>query len=138
VVTEAPAWFAADVESALDEKLGIEIVDWNPERVVARMPVEGNTQPYGLLHGGSVCALVETVGSYAAALLAGPAGRVVGIELNASYHLPVTSGTVTAVCTPVGAQPPVATYLVEIFDDEQRLTSSARLTCMMRPVGGDV
>jgi 1,4-dihydroxy-2-naphthoyl-CoA hydrolase len=137
VVTEAPAWFPVDIESALDEKLGIEIIDWNPDRVVGRMPVVGNTQPYGLLHGGAVCALVETVGSYAAALVAGPEGRAVGIELNASYHLPVTAGTVTAVCIPVGAELPLATYLIEIFDDEQRLTSSARLTCMVRPVRGD-
>jgi 1,4-dihydroxy-2-naphthoyl-CoA hydrolase len=137
VVTEAPAWFPTDIDSALDEKLGIKIVDWNPERLVARMPVAGNTQPYGLLHGGAVCALLETVGSDAAALRGGPAARVVGIELNASYHLPVTAGSVTAVCTPAGSELPVATYLIEIFDDEGRLTSSGRLTCFVRPATGN-
>jgi uncharacterized protein (TIGR00369 family) len=137
VTTEAPAWFPTEVESALDEKLGIEIIDWNPERLVARMPVAGNTQPYGLMHGGAVCALVEAVGSYAAALQAGPGARTVGIELNASYHLPVTSGHVTAVCTPAGTELPLATYLVEISDDEGRLASSGRLTCFIRPARGD-
>ncbi len=109
MTVEAPAWFPSDLSSALDEKLGIEITDYDPEHVVARMPVAGNTQPYGLLHGGATCSLVETVGSYAAALNAGPGAVVVGIELNASYVQAATSGSVTAVCTPAGAQLPLST-----------------------------
>ncbi|TQN42790.1 uncharacterized protein (TIGR00369 family) [Blastococcus colisei] len=131
--TEAPDWLPSDTFSALDEKLGIEIVDWDLDRLVARMPVEGNTQPYGLLHGGATCSLVETVGSYAAALRAGPEASVVGIELSASYVRAVTSGHVTAVCTPVGDGQPVASFLVEVTDDSGRLTASARLTCMVLP-----
>lgn len=133
MTTEAPAWFPDDVTSDLDEKLGIEIIDWNPDRVVARMPVEGNTQPYGLLHGGATCSLVETVGSYAAALGAGPGARVVGIELNATYLLAATSGHVTATCTPVGSELPLATFIIEVQDDRGQMTASARLTCMVRP-----
>jgi 1,4-dihydroxy-2-naphthoyl-CoA hydrolase len=133
VTTAAPAWFPPDLSSALDEKLGIEIVDWDPDRLVARMPVEGNTQPYGLLHGGATCALVETVGSYAAALGAGPDGRVVGIELNASYHRSATAGHVTAVCRPARRGRTLATFVIEVTDDAGRLTSSARLSCMVLP-----
>jgi uncharacterized protein (TIGR00369 family) len=136
VTTEAPAWLPTDVSSALDEKLGIEIIDWDPARVVARMPVEGNTQPYGLLHGGATCSLVETVGSYAAALGAGPNSYVVGIELNASYHLAAKSGYVTAVCTPLGSELPLAGFMIEVRDDHGQLTASARLTCMVRPARG--
>jgi 1,4-dihydroxy-2-naphthoyl-CoA hydrolase len=133
VITTAPTWFPPDITSALDDKLGIRIVDWDPERVVATMPVEGNTQPYGLLHGGAICALVEAVGSYAAALGAGPGARVVGIELNASYHRPATRGQVTASCRPAQRQEDLATFMIEVTDDEERLVSSARLTCMVRP-----
>lgn len=133
MTAEAPAWLPSDLASALDEKLGIEITDWDPDHVVARMPVEGNTQPHGLLHGGATCSLVETVGSYAAALHAGPGATVVGIELNASYVAAVTSGWVTAVCTPAGAQLPLSTFVIEVTDDRGRLTASARLTCMVRP-----
>ena len=133
MTTEAPAWLPEDISSALDEKLGIEITDWDPGRVTAQMPVEGNTQPYGLLHGGATCSLVEAVGSYAAALGAGPNARVVGIELNASYHLAATSGHVTAVCTPLGSELPLAAFAIEVFDDEGR---SARLTRMVRPARG--
>jgi len=136
VTTQAPAWFPQDIFSALDEKLGIEITDWEPRRVVGRMPVEGNTQPYGLLHGGATCSLVEAVGSYAAALGAGPGAHVVGIELNASYHLPATTGYVTAVCTPLGSELPLAAFAIEVFDDRGQLTTSARLTCMVRPARG--
>jgi 1,4-dihydroxy-2-naphthoyl-CoA hydrolase len=133
VTTEAPAWFPTDAISELDQKLGIRIVDWDPQRLVARMPVAGNRQPYGILHGGAVCALAETIGSFAAALSAGPDRRVVGIELNASYHLPVSSGEVRAVCQRVGSDDelPTRTYIIELFDDRDRLTSSARLTCMV-------
>ena len=133
MTTEAPAWFPQDIFSALDEKLGIEITDWDPRRVAGRMPVEGNTQPYGLLHGGATCSLVEAVGSYAAALGAGPGAHVVGIELNASYHLPATKGHVTAVCTPLGSELPLAAFAIEVFDEHGQLTASARLTCMVRP-----
>jgi uncharacterized protein (TIGR00369 family) len=133
VTTDAPAWLPTGAICELDEKLGIRIVDWDPQRLVARMPVEGNRQPYGLLHGGATCALVEMVGSYAAALSAGPDAQVVGIELNASYHRAATSGEVTAVCTPAGSDAglPVRTFDIEVFDDGDRLTSTARLTCMV-------
>jgi uncharacterized protein (TIGR00369 family) len=138
VTTEAPAWFPTDAVSELDEKLGIRIVDWDPERLVARMPVVGNRQPYGILHGGAVCALVETVGSFAAAMSAGPDAQVVGIELNASYHLAVTSGEARAVCRPADndADLPTRTFVIEVFDERDRLTSSARLTCMVLPNRG--
>jgi uncharacterized protein (TIGR00369 family) len=100
------------------------------------MPVEGNTQPYGLLRGGATCSLVETVGSYAAALGAGPGAHLVGIELNASYHLSARSGCVTAVCTPLGSELPIAAFMIEVFDDQGQLMVSARLTCMVRPARG--
>jgi uncharacterized protein (TIGR00369 family) len=94
------------------------------------MPVEGNQQPYGLLHGGATCALIETVGSWAAALAAGPDRKVVGIELNASYLKAATSGTVTAVCTPVRRGRTLATFLVAVRDEKDQLTATGRLTCL--------
>ena len=130
VITSPPDWIPAGQTSPLDDKLGIRIVDFDPARVVATMPVEGNEQPYGLLHGGATCALVESVGSWAAALNAGPERRVVGVELNASYLRATTSGTVTAVATPVKVGRSLATFVVEVTDDAGRVTATARLTCM--------
>jgi 1,4-dihydroxy-2-naphthoyl-CoA hydrolase len=133
VSTPPPSWAPAGASSPLDDKLGIEIVDFNPERLVATMPVEGNQQPFGLLHGGATCALVETIGSWAAILGVGPERKAVGIELNATYVKAATSGVVTAVCTPVRRGRTLATFLIEVTDDRGNVTASARLTCMILP-----
>jgi 1,4-dihydroxy-2-naphthoyl-CoA hydrolase len=125
-----PDWIPAGQSSPLDDKLGIRITDFDPDRTVATMPVEGNEEHYGLLHGGATCALVESVGSWAAALNAGRERRVVGVELNASYLRAATSGTVTAVATPVRRGRTLSTFLVEVTDDTGRVTATARLTCM--------
>lgn len=131
--TPPPSWAPAGASSPLDDKLGIEIIDFTPDRLVATMPVSGNEQPFGLLHGGATCSLVETIGSWAAALGAGPDRRAVGIELNASYLRSATSGVVTAVCTPVRRGRTLATFLIEVSDDKGNTTASARLTCMILP-----
>jgi 1,4-dihydroxy-2-naphthoyl-CoA hydrolase len=133
VTTPPPSWAPAGASSPLDDKLGIEIVDFNPDRLVATMPVEGNQQPFGLLHGGATCALVETIGSWAAILGAGEGRKAVGIELNATYVKAATSGIVTAVCTPVRRGRTLATFLIQVTDDQGRPTASARLTCMILP-----
>jgi 1,4-dihydroxy-2-naphthoyl-CoA hydrolase len=132
VTTAPPAWAPTDSISPLDDKLGIRITDFDPERLVATMPVEGNEQPYGLLHGGATCALMETIGSWAAALSAGPEKQVVGIELNASYLRSATSGVVTAVCTPVRRGRTLMTFLIEVSDESGKPTASGRLTCLVK------
>jgi 1,4-dihydroxy-2-naphthoyl-CoA hydrolase len=132
VTTSRPDWLPDGPISPLDEKLGIRIADYDPDRLVATMPVEGNQQPYGLLHGGATCALMETVGSWAAALAAGPDKQVVGIELNVSYLRSATAGTVTAVCTPVRRGRTLATFLIEVRDEQDRPTATGRLTCLTK------
>src|SRR3954462_3654252 len=121
--------------NALAVRLGIELTEASPERVVATMPVEGNTQPYGLLHGGASCALAETVGSVGAVLHAGPGGRAVGIEINATHHRSARSGRVTAVATPLHLGRTVASYQIAITDDDGRAVCTARLTCLIRAEG---
>ena len=116
----------------LGERMGVEITEASADRVVGTMPVEGNEQPYGLLHGGATCALMETVGSWAAALAAGPSRQVVGIELNVSYLRSATEGEVTAVCTPVRRGRTLATFLIEVSDEQGRPTATGRLTCLTK------
>jgi 1,4-dihydroxy-2-naphthoyl-CoA hydrolase len=122
-----------DSFSPLDDKLGIKIIDFDPDRVVATMPVAGSEQPFGLLHGGATCSLMETIGSWAAMLGAGEGRKAVGVELNASYVKAATSGVVTAVCTPVRRGRSLATFLIQVSDDKGQLTASGRLTCMILP-----
>ncbi|WP_369137762.1 PaaI family thioesterase [Modestobacter versicolor] len=133
MTTPRPDWLPQHTQGPLDDKLGIQITDFDPARLVATMPVAGNEQPFGLLHGGATCALAESIGSWAGMLHAGPGGNVVGIELNVSYLRGATSGVVTAVCTPVRQGRTLATYLIEVSDEDGRPTASARLTCMIRP-----
>lgn len=122
---------------ALGERMGIRLVSASAEEVVATMPVEGNTQPYGLLHGGASVVLAETVGSIAAALHAGPSRVAVGIEIGATHHRAATSGTVTGVATPVHRGGTLATYDIVISDERDRRVCTARITCILRDAQRD-
>lgn len=115
----------------LTERLGIEFLAASPQNVTARMPVQGNTQIVGLLHGGASAALAETVGSVAATLHAGEGRGAVGIELNATHHRAVREGWVTAVATPLHLGGRLATYEVAVTDEDGRRVCTARLTCML-------
>lgn len=116
----------------LPERMGIELVEASAERVVATMPVKGNTQPYGLLHGGASCVLAETLGSFGAAILAGPDRVTMGIEITASHHRGAREGTVTGVATLLHGGRTLATYEIVITDDDGRRVCTCRLTCLFR------
>lgn len=114
--------------------MGIVIKEAAPERVVATMPVEGNTQPFGLLHGGASCVLAESLGSIGASLHGQSIGRpqAVGIEINATHHKAVTSGTVIGVATALHLGGTVATYEIVVSDEDGNRVCTARLTCLIR------
>ncbi|WUH94057.1 hotdog fold thioesterase [Streptomyces sp. NBC_00433] len=118
----------------LGERMGIRILEASPDRVLGTMPVEGNTQPYGLLHGGASAVLAETLGSVGAMLHGGPGKIAVGVDLNATHHRGMRSGLVTGTATPVHRGRSSATYEVVITDDASgKRVCTARLTCMLRP-----
>jgi uncharacterized protein (TIGR00369 family) len=96
--------------------------------------VEGNQQPYGLLHGGASAALAETLGSVGAMLHAGPGRYAVGVDLNATHHRSATSGLVTGVATAVFRGRTAATYEIAVTDDQGKRITSCRLTCALRDV----
>ena len=121
----------------LAEKMGVQIVEARPGRVVATMPVEGNTQPFGLLHGGASAVLAETVGSIAGWLHAGPGNAVVGVDLSCTHHRAAREGTVTATATPLSEGRTVCSYDIRITDDEGRAVCTARLTCLIRQLSGN-
>lgn len=118
-------------DGTLLERLGITIGEISAQRATGSMPVAGNTQPHGLLHGGASAALAETLGSYAANAHAGPGRAAVGIELNATHHRSVREGHVHGVATAVHLGSTVATYEVAVEDDDGRRVCTARLTCML-------
>ncbi|WP_225754259.1 PaaI family thioesterase [Actinotalea sp. Marseille-Q4924] len=123
---------------ALDRKMGVRVVEASPERVVATMPVETNTQSFGLLHGGAMACLAEAVGSWAAVIHAGPGRTVVGVDLNATHHRSAREGVVTATAEPLHRGSTVATYEVTVRDEQDRRLCTARMTSLIlarRPAG---
>jgi 1,4-dihydroxy-2-naphthoyl-CoA hydrolase len=119
---------------SLAHRMGIVITEASPERVVATMPVEGNTQPFGLLHGGASCVLAETLGSIAATLHAARrlGGYALGVDISATHHRSARDGLVTGVATPLHLGGLVATYEIVITDADERRVCTARLTCLLR------
>ena len=116
---------------ALDKKMGIEIIEASPERLVGTMPVDGNTQPMGLLHGGANVVLAESLGSVGTQLHAGPTRRIVGVDINATHHKSATSGIVTAVATAITLGKTLCSYNVEITNEKGERTCTARITCLI-------
>ncbi|MBR7825177.1 hotdog fold thioesterase [Actinospica sp. MGRD01-02] len=115
----------------LSKRLGIEFVEFDAQRLVATMPVDGNRQPAGLLHGGASVALAETLGSIGAALHAGPDKLIVGVDINATHHRAAVSGRVTGIARPLHLGRRTATYEVVVTDEDGRRVCTSRITCMI-------
>ncbi|GAB3912037.1 hypothetical protein GCM10011575_38080 [Microlunatus endophyticus] len=127
-----PEW-TQDFTSALDAKMGFELLELSPERAVGRVPVEGNTQPFGLWHGGASCVMAETLGSMAAFAHARPDAIPVGVDINATHHRAVRSGHVTGVATAIRLGRTTAMYEIVLTDDQDHRICTARLTCQLLP-----
>ncbi|MEU7825032.1 hotdog fold thioesterase [Catellatospora sp. NPDC049111] len=122
------------MQGALAERMGIKLLEATPERLVATMPVDGNTQPFGLLHGGASCVLAETLGSIGATLHGSTIGRpyAVGVDISATHHRAARSGLVTGVATPLHRGGSIVTYEIVITDEDDQRICTARLTCLLR------
>ena len=103
------------------------------ERIVATMPVEGNTQPYGLLHGGASVVLAESLGSLGSAIHAHPDRISVGVDINATHNRAATRGLVTGVATPLHLGRSMTSYEVVITDEQDRRVCTCRITCALLP-----
>lgn len=113
----------------LDEKMGVEVLEESPQRVVARMPIDGNRQSLGLLHGGAMVCLAEAAGSWAAVKHASTLGKVaVGVDINATHHSSGRTGWVTATATAIKLGRTLTSHEVIITDDEGRRLCTARIT----------
>ena len=135
-MSSSPEKFSADAKELLElrglgplaEKMGIELVELSAERAVATMPVEGNTQPLGVLHGGAHVVLGESLGSFAANVWAHPDKVAMGIEVSASHSRPASSGLVTAVCTAISLGKSLTTHEIVVSDEQGRRLSTVRIT----------
>lgn len=121
----------------LNDKMGVQLLEVSPERVVGTMPVKGNTQPYGLLHGGASVVLAESLGSVGSAMHAYPDRIAVGVDINATHHRSARDGVVTGTATAVHLGRSSACYEVVITDEQGRRLCTSRITCALVPVKKD-
>lgn len=132
MTTALPDWLTT-LSSELDARMGLELIEVTAERIVGRMPVAGNTQPYGLWHGGASCVLAETLASIGATAHGLPDKVAVGVDLNATHHRSVRDGWVTGTATPLHLGSRIATFEVVLTDDRELRISTARVTCQLIP-----
>jgi 1,4-dihydroxy-2-naphthoyl-CoA hydrolase len=130
-----PELYARIVETGggeLTVKMGVEYLELSAEHSVARMPVQGNRQVVGILHGGAHVVLGESLGSISSAIHAGPGRMAMGIEINATHSRSISSGWVTATCEALVLGRTLATHEIVIRDDEGRRLSTVRMTNILR------
>jgi uncharacterized protein (TIGR00369 family) len=116
---------------ALDQKMGIKILEAEQGRIVGTMPVEGNTQPMGLLHGGANVVLAESLGSIGTSLHAGPSRKIVGVDINATHHKSATTGLVTGIATAISLGKTLCSWEIVITNEAGERTCTARITCLI-------
>ena len=116
---------------ALDQKMGIKILEAEPGRIVGTMPVEGNTKPMGLLHGGANVVLAESLGSIGTSLHSGPHRKIVGVDINATHHKSATTGLVTGVATAISLGKTLCSWEIVITNEAGERTCTARITCLI-------
>jgi uncharacterized protein (TIGR00369 family) len=116
----------------LDEKMGVKILEESVDRVVATMPVEGNRQSFGLLHGGASLAVGEAVGSWAAVIHASTLGKTaVGVDVSATHHKSARSGLITITATPIHLGGTLTTHEVLITNDAGQRLCTLRITNLL-------
>ena len=119
----------------LADRLGIEIIEMSPTRVVATMPVDERTrQPFGILHGGASVALAETVASLGAVMNVDlEKASAVGLEINANHLRAKRDGVVRATATPFHVGRSTQVWDVRIVDEEERPLCISRCTLAVVP-----
>ena len=113
-------------------KMEIDFLELSATRSVARMPVAGNRQVVGLLHGGAHVVLGESLGSVSSAIHAGPGRYAVGIEINATHSRSATEGFVVATCEALVLGRTLCTHEIVIRDEAGARLSTVRMTNLLR------
>ena len=129
---EALNWVAENGSGELADAMGIEFLEYTIERTVGRMPVHGNRQTVGYMHGGAYVVLGESLGSMAANLHAGPGRLAVGIDINATHTRSATEGYVTGVCTPVHLGRTLAVHEIVVTDEQGRRCCTMRISNLIK------
>jgi uncharacterized protein (TIGR00369 family) len=111
------------------QEMGIKITSATPDEVRCEWEVrEQHHQPYGIVHGGVYCGVIETLASVGAAIVAHPRGqRAVGLENNTSFIRAVRDGTLYGVARPVTRGRTTQVWEAWIRDGEEQLIAQGRV-----------
>lgn len=133
-MTHTEHYTPEQLADTLITRMGIELTDIGPQRTTGRMPVAGNTQPAGLLHGGASAVLAETLASVAAHAHASGSGQgrtAAGVDLNITHHRAARTGWVYGQAEALYLGGRTASYEIVITDDDGARVASGRLTCQL-------
>jgi len=125
----------AITKNTLMETLSIEYVEIGEQHLVARMPVNAKVyQPDGVLHGGAMVALAESVGSAAAIVFMDPSKfSIRGIEISANHVKSMKDGFVYATAKPLHLGKTTQVWDIKLTDENKRLISAVKLTTLALP-----
>lgn len=128
----------ANLKGTALEALGVEVVDWRPERFAVAVTLDGrHRQPEGYLHGGVSALLAETAASFAAAATVDLASAMVfGVDLNITHLRPLREGRLVATATPLRRGRTIQVFSVDLADAAGTLVAAARCTVAVRPRPG--
>jgi 1,4-dihydroxy-2-naphthoyl-CoA hydrolase len=123
-----PSSFGGDLTGPFAAYLGLEFTEVTGDRVEATWTAgEKHHQPYGIVHGGVHCAVVETLASVGAAAWLGDRGNVVGVNNNTDFYRGVSEGELTSTATPVHRGRSQQVWVVETVDDQGRLVARGQV-----------
>lgn len=132
MTTEVPA----DLGKGFDNELGLTYLELGPDGGRAQLTIEDKLlQPWGIVHGGVYCSIVESLASVSAHtwLAENGSGHVVGVNNNTDFLRAISSGTVTAVSTPIHRGRRQQLWLITITDDKDRLVARGQVRLQNMP-----
>lgn len=127
---------ASELGKGFDSELGLTYLDLGPDGARAQLKVADKLlQPYGIVHGGVYCSIVESLGSVSAAvwLADNGGGNVVGVNNNTDFLRAISSGTVTAVSTPIHRGRRQQLWQITITDENDKLVARGQVRLQNMP-----
>jgi len=121
-----------------DALIGLEILEYSDELVVAQVPVQDALkQPFGLVHGGVLASIAETLASVGTAVGVVPEGNAaMGLSNQTSFMRPISEGTIHGRAQRRHRGRTTWIWDIEISDDDGRLCAVSRMTIAVRPIPG--
>ena len=117
-----------DITGAFVQHLGLDLTEVSGDRVVATWVARPDLhQPYGIVHGGVHCSVIETLASIGAAVWVGDDGKVVGVNNNTDFYRAVREGTLTSTATPLHRGRSQQVWLVETVDEQGKVAARGQV-----------